>query len=422
MNINDGIKDQGEFQSEHLVYRSGVKVKYPNKAAPIYFGILPAIPSGAAESTEEGQITCNTTEYLPYRNKDGAFTEWATAAYYYAFVNHEKSLLSPHTFGATEFDPIEEITKHAKRNPSWCEIVGYGKDGKRMQDTYSNPDVRIPAKQMIFCMNTVVLFDPKIKQSEVYILQSPSTAFRGQGGNAGRNGGWGLVAALNMKNRKNSGGDSEYYWGDVTDPEAIVPLVLGQEKPPSGSRKIYNISVNEDEDSLSVSDAVLSSRYNLSDIFYNIESGEIVDYITHVLSDVPDLLRMSFSSKIPNYESILANALKVRVDMGANSDDDDDEEEEEFYRPRKSMSKTVSPDKEDEIDMSAPKRPRRVATLEEPEEAAPARTPSRSFAPAVSEDSAEDEEATEEEKDPAPRTLVRKKKTSRAAALISEDD
>jgi len=423
MNINDAIEDSGDFVSEHLVYKSGVKVKYPNKAAEIYFGILPAIPEGAIEA-EEDSLTCGTDKYLPCRvsgenSKSDQFTNWATAAYYYAFINHEKSMLSPKTLDENAFCPIEEIIRHAKRNPSWCKIVGFGKDGKKLQDSYSDPDVRIPSRQMIFCMNAVILFDPKSKQDEVVVLQTPSTAFRGQGENS-KAGGWGLVSSLKMKDRRNV---DDYYWGDVTDPNAAVPMVLEQMKPPTGSsRKIYNIVVAEDEDPIKIPKSVLEARYDLRNIFYEIEAGEIVDYVTHVLSDVPDLLRMSFASRIPNYENILKNAVAIRVDMGAHTTEEEEEEQTEF-RPRR--TKKIEIETEEEPVM-APRRRRQEAqhnddddiidvTPVKKEEVADEVQPKRSFAPKP----VADEEAASGEAETS-RPLTRRKRPS-SADLIGED-
>ena len=396
LDINDTIDNDGGFKSSHMVFRDGVKVKYPDKNADLFFGILPAL----ADPDDKEQ-------YLPYRDEEtGKFNRWAAPGFYYPFVNRERSILSPKTHDPNAFDPIEELIKVAKSHPDYQVIAGFGADGKKLSDAFKNPEVRLPSRTTIFCVNGIVLYNRDVPSDEVYIMQLPSTAFKGQGGEEGKKSTWGLISALNLRNRGSSDEDAvdeKYYWGDVTDPRKLVPVKLAQEKPPTGSSfKIYNITP-QDEDTVKVGKAVLAKRYDLESIYHPADEKEIIDYLISTFADVPQLLKMAFATKVPGFEKLLKAANTKR-----SFAPEDDEDDIPMTKPVPKKAKV----EEDEDDLPPVTRPKRRAPepeVEDSDDLPPVSAPKRSFAPKVEEAKAED--TTEEY---APVTAPTRKKKAAA--------
>jgi hypothetical protein len=380
IDINDGINEEFGGSTKHLVYKDGVKVKYPDKDGEVFFCVLPAID-------DEN----DPASYIPYRFETGKFTPWATMAYYYPFVNKEKSILSPKTLDPNAMDPIEELIKTARSNPQWQAIAGFGPDGKKMQNAFKDPEVRIPSKTSIFVVNGIILYDREYNMDDVYVIQIPSTAFRGQASGEDKKNTWGLIGQLNTKNRGAAEDDdfeTKYFWGDITDPKKLVPVKLAQEKPPTGSSfKIYNLTP-QDEDPIKIGKGVLEKRYDLSDIFYDITSKEIIEYLVSAFGDQPDLLEAAFASKVPGFSKML-KASRSAVSF----------QKEESHE-------------DDELDMLPVKTRARKVEIDEEE---PEQEPKRSFAPPVAEEDEEQEEPTQ-------RAAGKKKNTKSLRNIIEEDD
>ena len=52
-------------------------------------------------------------------------------------------IISPKTNDPDAFDPIEELIKVVKADPTYALIAGYGRDGKKVKDAHKNPEVRL---------------------------------------------------------------------------------------------------------------------------------------------------------------------------------------------------------------------------------------------------------------------------------------
>jgi hypothetical protein len=376
LDINDAIENGNKFESQHLVYKDGVQVKYPNKNAEIVVGILPAVADPE-----------DMTSYLPYRDAETSkFTKWATPAIYYPFINKDKSIISLKTFDRGAIDPIEELIEAAKSSEEFAVIAGYEPGGKkRLANAFDNPKVRIPHKTQIFCVNCIILFDRDVDERDVYILQVPSTAFKGQApsSDGAKNSGWGLINKLNMTNRGSHEGEADfeqrYYWGDITNPKKIVPVSLSQQSPPTGSKyKIYDMSPMDDEDTVTVPSSVLKNRYLFDEIFAEPEPGEIIDYLIHSFADVPDLLTKAFANKVPNISKLIKAAT---ASYSIPGEDSLEEGEEDFDLPTPSRKGS------------------KAATAVEDEAKEEEETPTRRFSsPAPKAEADEDEQEEDEEK------------------------
>ena len=415
LDINDTIEDDGSFKSTHMVYKDGVKVKYPDKNADIHFAILPALADPEDKAS-----------YLPYRDTEtGRFNRWAAPGFYYPFVNRERSILSPKTHDPNAFDPIEELIKVARAHPEYQIVAGYGSDGKKVKDAWKNPEVRLPARTTIFGVNGIILYDRETPADEVYILQLPSTSFKGQGGEEGKKATWGLISALNLRNRGSSDEDAfdeKYYWGDITDPRKLVPLKISQEKPPTGGTvKIYNV-VPQDEETIAIKRPILEKRYDLESIYHEAGEKEIIDYLISAFIDMPQLLRMAFATKVPGFDKLLKAATAKR--SFAPEDDEDDD----ILMGKPTPKKVKEEDKDDQDDIPPVTRPKKrnpadaVAGDDDGDDLPP--PTKRSFAPKV-EKEPEAEETTEEY---APVTQPTRKKKAAASEptslrnLIDEED
>lgn len=405
LDINDTIENGDAYQQQHLVYREGTSVRFPDKAADIFLGILPALADPE-----------DMTSYSPYRDSDtGKFTNWVTAGYYYPFVNREKSILSPKTLDSGAMDPIDELIKSARSHPKFNVLAGFGPDGKKIKDAWKNPECRIPSRTLIFVVNAITLYNRDFPSDQVHLMQIPSTAFKGQGGED-KKGTWGLVGQLNMRNRGSSEDDdfdTKYYWGDITDPHKIVPVKLSQEKPPTGSSfKIYNL-VPEDQDTVKIGKSVLSKRYNLDNIFYEITESEILDYLVYSFIDVPELLRIAFATKVPGFDKLLKAATAKRSFAPADAE----EEEEEIALPARKKAKA----EDDDLPPFSVPTKKKEAVLEEEDEidVAPVK---RSFAPKVEPLEEEEEEVVKKPARKATAAKAEKKPASSLRDLIDEEE
>lgn len=324
LGINETLQSQ-TFKSKHLVYKEGVYVKYPGKDKEILACILPALSDPKDKS-----------QYAPCRNSDGPkdFSKWAVGLKMHQFVGKEQNIISPQTNDPEAFDPIDELIRVARMDPDYCMIAGYGSDGKRLVNAYKNPDVKLSPRWNGYVVNAIILNDREQDKSKPVILQVPGTAFA-RGGKSGNDGSqsWGLLSELYRKNRSSNGEPSDYYWGDITDPRAMVPCSLKLTPSPAGGISIYNMVPQPDEPSVRASIEMLKGRYDLDKIFYDITEGEIIDRLIFYFKDVPKLLKRAFAHRVPNFDRLLTRATAA-VSVPAAEDEEEGEEEIEAFAPK----------------------------------------------------------------------------------------
>ena len=332
LGINETIQSETKT-SKHLVYKEGVRVQYTKKDKNITACILPAI----ADIKDKAS-------YLSYRQEDDPqmFTKWAVGLKFHPFVNKDQNIISPTSFDHTAYDPIDEFIRVAKADPEYCELAGFGPDGKRMPNAYKNPDVRLSTKWSGYVVNSIILYDRDQDSEKSILLQIPNTAFRRAG--SAKDGGqqWGLLSELNRKNRKaDSGSMDDYYWGDITDPKALIPCSLKLTPNPAGGIAIYNMVPIDDEDPVKISRTTLESRYDLDNIFYEITESEMIDRMIYYFSDVPKLLKRAYASRVPNIDRLITSAKAVRVTI-EDEDDGGDAIEESFVASSKKTNSVVA--------------------------------------------------------------------------------
>jgi hypothetical protein len=141
----------------------------------------------------------------------------------------------------------------------------------------------------------------------------------------------------------------DYYWGDITDPKALIPCSLKLTPNPAGGIAIYNMVPIDDEDPVKISRATLESRYDLDNIFYEITEGEMIDRMIYYFSDVPKLLKRAYASRVPNIDRLITNAKATRVTIN-DEDGDSDAIEESFIASSKkvNVAGTKTPSKLDD--------------------------------------------------------------------------
>jgi hypothetical protein len=343
LGINETINSEVKT-SKHLVYRENVRVQYTKKDKNIIACILPAL----ADPQEK-------LSYLPYRQEDNPemFTKWAVGLKFHPFVNRDQNIISPTTFDPNAYDPIDDFIKVVKMDEEYCLLAGYGPDGKRRQDAYKNPDVRLSSKWSGYVVNSIILYDRDQDPDRAILLQIPNTAFRKGGNNSSdKSQQWGLLSELNRKNRKSdSKGADSYYWGDITDPRALIPCSLRLTPNPAGGIAIYNMLPMDDEEPVKTSKAALESRYNLDEVFYEITEGEMIDRMIYYFSDVPKLLKRAYSSRVPNIDKMIANATATRVTI---TEEDTEEELDLGFSAKPSTAHSVKKESEEEARDFAP--------------------------------------------------------------------
>jgi len=333
----DETTEDGLFL-EHLVYKEGVKVKYPDSKDEIIAAILPALADKKDKKT-----------FRPYRDEeDGKFTKWAVGLKVHRFVGREQNIISPATFDPKAWDPISDLYDVLASTPEWKIIVGLGPDGKPIKEAYKDERCRLAKRWTAFVVNAMILDDPKIKETEVHLLQIPGTAFRNSMRRGSSSSSWGLISELNRKNRRaSSKGDEEYYWGDITNPDELVPCSLKLDTPPSGGFPIYNMTPL-DADTVQAPDTVLEARYDLDEVFLELTEGEIIDRLLFYFSDLPDALIKAFGSRIPTIKDRVTKISGVRRQAEEETDGDELFEDDEMQEPpkRRSAQKSIRRDVE----------------------------------------------------------------------------
>lgn len=340
LGINETIASETKT-SKHLVYKEGTRVQYTKKDKNIIACILPSIADKDDKSS-----------YLPYRDEENPdiFTKWAVGLKFHPFVNRDQNIISPTSFDPTAYDPIDEFIRVAKADPEYCMIAGYGPDGKKAPNAYKSPDVRLSSKWSGYIVNSIIMYDRDQDPEKAILLQIPNTAFRRMGSSKDNAQQWGLLSELNRKNRKtDSSGNDSYYWGDITDPRALIPCSLKLTPNPAGGISIYNMVPIDDEDPVKISKSTLESRYDLDNIFYDISEFEMIDRMIYYFSDVPKLLKRAFASKVPNIDKMIASATAIRLTTNSDDNYEEDELEQSFAAsPKKTvMSKNISEDDDD---------------------------------------------------------------------------
>lgn len=342
LGINETIATD-KFKSKHLVYRDGVFVRFPNKDKNIIACILPAFADPSDKSS-----------YVPYRDEDEPdnFSKWAIGIKMHPFVNREQNILSPQSLDPEAYDPIDELIRVAKADPEYCTIAGFGRDGKKMQNAYKSQEVRLSNKFSGFVVNAIILFDRETPPDKAVLLQIPKTAFSrpGRSSNDG-SASWGLLSELNRKNRKASKNDADsFFWGDITDPRALVPCSLALTPNPAGGMSIYNM-VPIEEEPVKCSRATLESRYNLDNVLYEITEGEIIDRLVFYFSDVPKLLLRAFAHRVPNLEKRLKSATAA-YSLPREADEEEEDDLPAFRAAPASKAKPSREEAEDEPEES----------------------------------------------------------------------
>jgi hypothetical protein len=313
LGINETIESETR-KSKHMVYRDGVKVQFAKSTVDISACILPAIADHKDKSS-----------YLPYRREDQPelFTKWAVGMRFHPFVNKELNIISTTTFDPSAFDPIDELIKVAKNDPEFSIIAGYDETGKKMMNAYKNPNVRLSSRWTGYVVNASIMYNKDIDPNKSTILQIPGTAFRRSGQQSPNSSmQWGLLSELNKRDRKNN----DYYWGDVTDPTASIPCKLALTANPAGGISIYNMVPDPDPDEpngVKISRATLESRYDLDEIFYETTEAEIMDKLIFLFSDVPKLIKLAFSNRVPNLDKLLSRVKSVKVQMPSMDEEED---------------------------------------------------------------------------------------------------
>lgn len=302
-------QQQQENKYIHKVFKSGVQVRYPAKTGGTTVFVMPAFADKNSVSEHDWP-----TSWVPYRRPDDPkrFTEWAVRFDSWTLVAGRLNLYDPSTVDPSALNPMKALYDIAVSAPEFFHLTGRGPDGKKIQSDV--PPV-IPASSTSFAINAVEL-NPR-KEDDVNVsrvITVKRTAFRPAyaGKNTGgSNNNWGLLSALDVKNRGIENVDPTdfsriYYWGDITNPGSLVPCTISKMRPPSGGMPIFNMVPQESEGvTHRATINMLSSRVQLSTIFAENEPSEIIEVLTDLFSEYPSLVRRAFERSYPGVDNLI---------------------------------------------------------------------------------------------------------------------
>lgn len=288
------VNDRGTLFSneENYVFNENVRTEFTKSDKAITGVILPAI----ADPTDK-------SKYLPYRDPSNPnnFTDWIAVYAAHQFVNGRSSVISPKTFDADAYDPFDEIYNVLKSNPAYHPLVGIGPDGKKVSNPQLDKRIRMRKRSVLGVVNFINLLPEKAEnRGKVTILNLPLMAMEGRGG-----GTWGLLSELSQKLPN----QNTYVWPDITNPQALIPVTVCQEVPPSGGMKNYNCrpvqgqtypaSVEHLKARYLLRDTAVAGQVYRSEVFWRPTEKELLDLAIKMFLDLPGVLMEAFGRKYP---------------------------------------------------------------------------------------------------------------------------
>lgn len=302
------------------LFRDDVPVRFPKKDGDTVVLVMPAFGP-------------NNESYAPYRELSGgnyAWTRWATQFRSYQLIGGRLNYIDPIMFGDGSPDPVKALLDVANTTAEFYHLVNKGPDGKKLEGNPPPPSLSAPGVK--FAMNCVELSPRKSEDnglSRVFILNETAVkpkARRPRNGQPADTGAWGLIAALNMRQRQVEGVDPGdfsryYYWGDITNPNALVPCKILKQSPATGGMPIWKMEPTQDLAPMQGSQAMLDSRTPLTDLFVESDPKDIVDILVDIYGgEYPNLIRRAFEATYPGISNVLRQTGVVspsRVHMSA---------------------------------------------------------------------------------------------------------
>lgn len=300
----------------NMLWRDGIEFRFPKKDGQITLLVMPAFGPGNAG-------------YVPYRQLQGGnyiWSRWATQFRSYQLIGGRLNLIDPIMFGDGAVDPVKALLDVANTTPEFYHLVNKGADGKRLAGDQPPPSLSTPGVK--FALNCVELNPRKpedVGLSRVHILNETAIKPRARKNDKGA-GSWGLIAELNRRQRNIEGVDPGdfshyYYWGDITDPNGLVPCLVGKSSPATGGMPIWKMEPTDSVPPVQGTQAMLDSRVDLTQLFEEPDPKEIVDALVDIYgANYPSLIRRAFESQWPGVANMLQQTGVVshsRVHMSA---------------------------------------------------------------------------------------------------------
>jgi hypothetical protein len=302
---DDPQQNQGASKYINKLFKPDTQVRFPAKTGATNVLVMPAFADKGTVSDTDWP-----TSWVPYRRPDEPtrFNQWAVAFNSWTLIGGRLNLFDPSTNDPQAVNPMKTLFDVANSTPEFYPLVGKGPDGKRLQD---GAIPLIPTSSVGFAMNCVETSPRKEDDAGVSrVMTVKRTAFKpAYTAKNGQAADWGLLPALDMKNRGIDSVDPSdfqrvYYWGDITNPANLVPCSISKMRPPSGGMPIYNMTPVEGQ-TYRATLQMLQTRVELPTIFAQNDPAEIIEILVDIFADYPSLLKRAFERSYPGIDNLL---------------------------------------------------------------------------------------------------------------------
>lgn len=307
--INEDLpSDYGDRKYINLEIKEGVEIRFPNKSAAIDVLVMPSF--GDKARTPEAEFP---TSWQPYRDQEGKFTQWAAQFKSYTLIGGRLNLFDVSILDPNAPNPVKALLEVAKADPNFYHLMNLGPNGKKLEG--NQPPPALSYSTVKYAINAVEINPRKEEDrglSRVMIInrtaiRPPQRIKKDAPANVGS---WGLIAALELRNRNTEGVNpldfpAYYYWGDITNPNALTVCRVNKSAPPSGGMPIYNMTPS-DGPQVPGTLEMLQSRTYLADIFAEPSAKETIEALVEIFgNDHPTLVTRAFERSYPGVANLL---------------------------------------------------------------------------------------------------------------------
>jgi len=310
-----------------MVFREEHYVRFPAKGDSDSTTIYP-MPAFSVQADNRRRADDKKTNWDWYRfgpnhRYAGKFTPWIRGYHVYEFVGGRVSILNPSSIDPEcKVNPVQTLLDTIKSNPDWRYLAGLLPDNKRNKDKAAIKERLISPSTTRYVMNGVNPNRAAEKEDNRSCLY---TVPRGAilGGGKDKKSDWGLFPKLELASRGVSAEavaadfTKAFYWGDITRADAVQPIVIRKDLPPTGSDiRLYNCVPRDDlapkaAPFINGDYPWLSSRVNLAsvtDLFIDYDPAHVIEILMALFSAHQNILCRAFESSVPNFRD---NLLKV---------------------------------------------------------------------------------------------------------------
>lgn len=312
---------------KHMVFRDEVRVRFPPKGDDdktiVYVAPTFTMP------IDEKREGWGYYRYPPGHTHAGKFSQWIRGYHVYEWVGGKVHILNPMTINPeNKVNPVQVLLDTIMANPDWRYMAGRKPDGKKDERKEALKDKKIQPSTMRFAFNGINPNKVAEKENNLCCVYSVNRGAVAGNAKQGSKSQWGLFYQLNLKARGvdpalvQSDFTREWYWGDITRCDAMVPVVIRKDDPPTGgSAKLYNMVPYEE--GAVVQCPFLNGGYpwlntrtplTIKDLFIDYNPAEVIDVLQDLFASTPQPLIKAFEATIPQFRENLLKKTGVVSD------------------------------------------------------------------------------------------------------------